>query len=323
MFDGQSYYLIAAKQLASSQQVLGHYLAKLIFYSVFGVVLSTLLAWLMGHYVLRSIRQLIHATQQVNIQQLDKRIELQSDTVEVQHLTHAMNTMLADIQKGYEKLSRFSEDISHEFRTLLNNLMGQTQITLSQSRNVEGYENLLYSHLEGYERLGQMIENILFIAWVEHGGYPIEKHEINLQSMLNDLLEYFELLSEEKNMKIHLRMSEGLMVFAHMELLQRTLANLLSNAICYGHMQGEILIEVRTTAQAQIIEMTTVGVAIAEQHLTHLFERFYQIDPSRHQKAQTGGLGLAIVDSIMQLHQGDVAVQNSLKSVAFKLYLPV
>lgn len=236
MFDGQSYYLIAAKQLASSQQVLGHYLAKLIFYSVFGVVLSTLLAWLMGHYVLRSIRQLIHATQQVNIQQLDKRIELQSDTVEVQHLTHAMNTMLADIQKGYEKLSRFSEDISHEFRTLLNNLMGQTQIALSQSRNVEDYENLLYSHLEGYERLGQMIENILFIAWVEHGSYPIEKHEINLQSMLNDLLEYFELLSEEKNMKIHLRMSEGLMVFAHMELLQRTLANLLSNAICYGHM---------------------------------------------------------------------------------------
>lgn len=83
------------------------------------------------------------------------------------------------------------------------------------------------------------------------------------------------------------------------------------------------MIEVRTTAQAQIIEMTTVGVAIAEQHLTHLFERFYQIDPSRHQKAQTGGLGLAIVDSIMQLHQGDVEVQNSLKGVIFKLYLPV
>ena len=98
------------------------------------------------------------------MQQLDQRIELPSRTIEVQQLTEAMNAMLDRIQQGYEQLARFSEDISHELRTPLNNLMGQTQIALSKSRSRDELENLLYSHLEEYERLTQMIENMLFIA---------------------------------------------------------------------------------------------------------------------------------------------------------------
>lgn len=173
-FNGQTYQLIAGKQLAAGQQVLKHYLIKLVIYTLLGIILSTLLAWLMGHYLLRSMRQLIYATQQINVQQLDQRIELPSRTIEVQQLTEAMNAMLDRIQQGYEQLVRFSEDISHELRTPLNNLMGQTQIALSKSRSRDELENLLYSHLEEYERLTQMIENMLFIARVEHGHYQIE-----------------------------------------------------------------------------------------------------------------------------------------------------
>lgn len=57
--------------------------------------------------------------------------------------------------------------------------------------------------------------------------------------------------------------------------------------------------------------------------LEHLFDRFYQVDESRHQKAQTGGLGLVIVESIMQLHAGSTEVENLLEGVAFKLILPL
>jgi len=170
-FNGQTYQLIAGKQLIA---VLG-LLIKLVIYTLLGLILSTLLAWLMEHYLLRSMRQLIYATQQINVQQLDQRIELPSRTIEVQQLTEAINAMLDRIQQGYEQLVRFSEDISHELRTPLNNLMGQTQIALSKSRSRDELENLLYSHLEEYERLTQMIENMLFIARVEHGHYQIEK----------------------------------------------------------------------------------------------------------------------------------------------------
>ncbi|NHB64359.1 heavy metal sensor histidine kinase [Acinetobacter sp. GFQ9D192M] len=322
-FNGQSYQLIAGKQLAAGQQVLKHYLIKLVIYTLLGIILSTLLAWLMGHYLLRSMRQLIYATQQINVQQLDQRIELPSRTIEVQQLTEAMNAMLDRIQQGYEQLARFSEDISHELRTPLNNLMGQTQIALSKSRSRDELENLLYSHLEEYERLTQMIENMLFIARVEHGHYQIEKQTLELSQIIEDLLAYFEFLAEEKNISIYTDIPAQLNIAAHPEHLQRALANLLSNAVQYGKENGEIRITAMTTENSCRIDVLTAGVQIPEQHLAHLFERFYQVDSSRHQKAQTGGLGLAIVQSIMQLHQGEVQVNNHSQGVVFSLIFPI
>lgn len=317
-FNGQTYQLIAGKQLIAGQQVLKHYLIKLVIYTLLGIILSTLLAWLMEHYLLRSMRQLIYATQQISVQQLDQRIELQSQTIEVQQLTEAMNAMLDRIQQGYEQLARFSEDISHELRTPLNNLMGQTQIALSKSRSRDELENLLYSHLEEYERLTQMIENMLFIARVEHGHYQIEKQTLELSQIIEDLLAYFEFLAEEKNMSIYTDIPAQLNISAHPEHLQRALANLLSNAVQYGKENGEIRITAMTTENSCRIDVLTAGVHIGEQHLAHLFERFYQVDSSRHQKAQTGGLGLAI----MQLHQGEVQVNNHLQGVVFSLIFP-
>lgn len=67
------------------------------------------------------------------------------------------------------------------------------------------------------------------------------------------------------------------------------------------------------------IEVLTKNIFIDKQHLNHLFERFYQIDSSRHSKAKTGGLGLSIVKSIMMLHNGEANVHNSQQGVVFRL----
>src|SRR5699024_10398929 len=119
-------------------------------------------------------------------------IDVQSNTLEVQELRQAMNDMLANIQAAYQQLARFSEDISHELRTPLNNLIGQTQILLSRSREPAELENLLYSNLEEYERLSQMIESMLFIARVEDGGYAIEKQGFNLNALQQTVTKYVD-----------------------------------------------------------------------------------------------------------------------------------
>lgn len=321
-FDGRSYQLVAGKQLAEGQRILASYLSKLVLYSLLGILLSTLMAWLAGRYILKSMRQLMLATAQVNIQQPNQHIDVQSNTLEVQELRQAMNDMLANIQAAYQQLARFSEDISHELRTPLNNLIGQTQILLSRSREPAELENLLYSNLEEYERLSQMIESMLFIARVEHGGYAIEKQHFNLNDMLQELLEYFSFLAEEKQMHLKVDVPPDLSLTASTVLLQRAVANLISNAITYGQPGSEIIVSAQRLNHRIKISVLTPEVWIAEQHHPHLFERFYQIDDSRHEKAQTGGLGLAIVQSIMQLHQGQTTVENTPSGVIFSLSLP-
>lgn len=109
-------------------------------------------------------------------------------------------------------------------------------------------------------------------------------------------------------------------------MFQRAVSNLLNNAIEYSTENGHIsIIAERITLAGKIynaIHVLTYDVYIAEQHLPHLFERFYQCDPARHQQGRSGGLGLAIVQSIMSIHEGITEVKNMPEGVRFSLYFP-
>jgi len=220
-------------------------------------------------------------------------------------------------------LAQFSEDIAHELRTPLNNLIGQTQITLSQPRSSGELEQLLYSHLEEYDRLTKMIENMLFIARSEQGQSTLEKQQVPIDEVLSHLLDYFEFVAEDKNITVQITGAKQVQVWANMQLLQRALSNLMINAIDYGLHNGKISIAIEQHAAQLEINVLTHNVLIAEQHLNFLFDRFYQVDVSRHAHARTGGLGLAIVQSIMHLHQGTASVENSAQGVVFRLFFPI
>lgn len=321
-FDGQQYELIAGKQLNEANSILKNYMWKLFFNSLLGILISSVLGWWIGHYFLRSMKKLTLETRQINTQQLSHRIQTPSNGWEVIQLSQAMNEMLDKIQTNYEQLAQFSEDIAHELRTPLNNLIGQTQIALSQSREKEDLENLLYSHLEEYERLTQMIENMLFIARSEQKEYPLEKSDLDLKVLFSELFDYFSFLAEEKGMVFKISIPDDLIIHANADLLKRALSNLIINAIDYGQVDGLISIQAHQLNSKIEISVLSHGIFVGEQHLKFLFDRFYQVAESRHEKAQTGGLGLAIVQSIMNLHHGETQVENSAQGIVFRLSFP-
>ncbi|MGD9698569.1 MULTISPECIES: heavy metal sensor histidine kinase [unclassified Acinetobacter] len=319
IFNNQHYQLIAGTQLDEAQSTLDQYLRKLILYILLGIVMASLLGRWVGLYLLKSLNNLIEQTHKIQGTHPHQRIETKSTTVEVEQLRSAMNAMLEKIQINYDQLARFSEDIAHELRTPLNNLMGQTQIMLMQSRSPQELEQLLYSHLEEYERLSKMINNMLFIARSEHSDYIIDKENIDLSNLILELVHYFEFLAEDRQMKFVLELEQGIQIYGNEDLLKRALSNLLINAIDYGFENQDIVITTKSTADYVDIEVLTKNIFIDKQHLNHLFERFYQIDSSRHSKAKTGGLGLSIVKSIMMLHNGEANVHNSQQGVVFRL----
>ncbi|MEB6480516.1 heavy metal sensor histidine kinase [Acinetobacter vivianii] len=319
----QHYQLIAGQQWYAANQTLKQYFWKIAFYTGLGILLSSLLGFMVGHYMFRSMRALIAETSKINVQKLNHRIQVETTNTEVQQLSHAMNEMLDKIQQDYQKLAQFSEDIAHELRTPLNNLMGQTQILLSQPRQTEELENLLYSHLEEYERLTKMIESMLFIARSEYGEHGLEKSLVNIPELIRNVTEYFDYLIEERQMSLMLQLTDEMNLKVNEALMQRAIANLISNAVVYGAEQGRITLTVQREQADCVIDIVTHDIWIEEKHLPYLFDRFYQIDESRHKRAQTGGLGLAIVQSIMQLHGGCAEVENQTAGVAFTLRLPL
>jgi len=322
----EPYLLIAGKQWSERINILLPFQKNLLMYVVGGILAIFALCILVCHLGLRSLQRLRKQTHSINVNQLQKRLNLSNTSLEVELLSKDINHMLERIEKGYTQLNRFSEDIAHEFRTPLNNLIGQTEIALTGERSVEQYEDLLVSHLDDYHRLKRMIDSMLFLARADQKMVLVNKQEINLQDVMDRLCQIFEYQAEEQDCHFSFNL-EAQKLFADPELFQRAVYNLILNALVHGSDKRTIYIATKhkMIEHKQWVSLTVVtgGISIAEHQLEHLFERFYQCHSSRSDENQTGGLGLSIVASIMDLHHGRYRVYNTVEGVCFELDFPV
>lgn len=312
--------LIAGKLLGEREQMLAAYRLKLWLALATGALLAFLLGWLVSERGLRPVRQLTRRALAIDVQHLHLRIEDSAELSELRALSEALNQMLARLEAGFAQLSRFSEDLAHEMRTPLSNLMGQTQQTLRRVRSLEDYQSLLASNQEEYERLARMINNMLFLARTEQVDAAIHRQDIDLAETVEQLGDYFEGVAEEHQMRVVNEASGSL--HADPDLLRRALANLIANALRYGATGTEVRVGCEHTADNVVITVENSGEPIAAEHLPRLFDRFYRCDPSRAQPGDSGGLGLAIVRSIMQLHGGEVRVTSDASVTCFSLSFP-
>ncbi|MDO9625542.1 MAG: heavy metal sensor histidine kinase [Pseudomonas sp.] len=309
--------LIAGKHVSEREQMLGVYRLKVVLAVTAGTLLAFLLGWLVSQRGLRPVRQLALRAATIDTQHMHVRLNEFREVAELSRLSQALNQMLARLEHGFTQLSRFSEDLAHEMRTPLSNLMGLTQHALGRSRSLEEYQNLLVSNQEEYERLARMIDSMLFLARTEQPNALIRRETIELHAMVEQLCEYFEGMGQERGLAL-INMTSG-KLDADPDLLRRALANLLANALRYATPDTQVTIHSVSKADGFEISVHNQGEAIAAENLPHLFERFYRCDPSRNQPDDSGGLGLAIVRSIMLAHGGKVSVSSDQMGTRFSL----
>lgn len=318
--DGHELTLVAGKLLAERHQMLAEYRAKLWLALGFAALLAFLLGWAVSHRALRPMRLLATRAAAIDVQHLDVRLDAQHQVSELHQLANSLNQMLGRLEDGFGRLSRFSEDLAHEMRTPLNNLMSQTQLALQKTRSVDEYQAMEASSLEEYERLARMIENMLFLARAEQVDAVLRRETVTLQPVVGQLCDYFENMAEERGVEL-INAAEG-SLNADPSLLQRALANLVANALRYGRADCPVRIESRRVGPWMEISVANQGEPIAAVDLPRLFDRFYRCNPSRANPGDSGGLGLAIVRSIMGLHGGSVDVQSSPVETRFTLRFP-
>lgn len=313
--------LVAGRMLAEREQMLAAYRVKLWWALSLGALLASVLGWLISRRALRPVRQLTRQALAINVQHLHLRLDDSTVPSELEPLRAALNQMLGRLEQGFVRLSRFSEDLAHEMRTPLGNLMGQTQQLLHRARVAEDYQALLVSNQEEYERLARMIDNMLFLARAEQPAAAIERQRFALPALVEQLCDYFEGVAEERGIEL-LDETEGELC-GDPELIRRALANLVANALRYGASDSPVRIVSGSEDGWRSVSVINLGPPIAAEHLPRLFDRFYRCDPSRAEPGDSGGLGLAIVRSIAQLHGGEVEVSSDAQATVFTLRLPL
>lgn len=312
--------LIAGKLLAEREQMLAAYRMKLWLALATGALLAFLLGWLVSLRGLRPVRQLTQRALAIDVRHLHLHLDKCSELSELRALSDALNQMLARLEAGFVQLSRFSEDLAHEMRTPLSNLMGQTQQALRRVRSVDDYQALLASNQEEYERLARMINNMLFLARTEQVDAAVNPQDIDLAEAMEQLGDYFEGIADERGMRL-LNEASGVLR-ADPDLLRRALANLIANALRYGQAGTAVRVSTECLEDGVQVMVVNRGEPIGAEHLPRLFDRFYRCDPSRAQPEDSGGLGLAIVRSVMQLHGGEVQVTSDVSGTCFTLWFP-
>ncbi|MDE2280547.1 MAG: heavy metal sensor histidine kinase [Xanthomonadaceae bacterium] len=228
---------------------------------------------------------------------------------ELHDLVLVFNAMLARIEEAFSRLSRFSVDLAHELRTPLANLSGELEVCLMRPRDAADYRTALESGLEECRRLNGLIENLLFMARAEHA-------EQALRCECFDIAQAFAWVTAQHAPSatardIRIRLDGAATTVADPLLLRQALANLLGNAIRHSHDGGEVRITLQEVASGVDIRVQDDGEGIEAAHLTHLFDRFYQVDAARRRGVGQGtGLGLSIVKTIVELHGGTVRVES-------------
>ncbi|HAT42641.1 MAG TPA: two-component sensor histidine kinase [Rheinheimera sp.] len=298
------------------------------------VALILLAAWLGVRQGLKPLAELSQQLESISAQALETRLDEQLVPAELSSLVKSVNQMIERLEQSFAQLSHFSADIAHELRTPLSNLITQTQVALGKERSAAEYRELLYSNLEEQERLNRMVSDMLWLAKSDHGLMTLQRTQVDVRQQAEQLLEFFELLADEKPVQLALTVSAATpcVVNGDRDMLRRALSNLLSNAI--RHAEPGTVVELSISEQAPSWFMHTPahpmlwlsvrnqGALIPAHLQSRIFDRFFRADPARQRHSDGAGLGLAIVKSTAQLHQGLVAVQSDDQGTEFVLALP-
>jgi two-component system heavy metal sensor histidine kinase CusS len=306
--NGERVRVLLSLDRMDDQALLSAYLRATLIALPMLLILIGMGAWWLVQRGLAPLKQFSHVAAKVTTQDLTHRLSIDNLPHELGELAHGFNVMLDRLDAGVQQLSQFSDDLAHEMRAPLTNLMGKAQLTLSRQRPPEEYKAVLESNTEELERLARIVSDMLFLAQVSHPAARGSFTHVSLADEAHRVMDLFALSAEDK--QLTLTLSGNAQVQGDRLMIQRALSNLLSNAIRHSPAASHISLLVEAYGNQVALSVSNPGPGIEAQHLPHLFERFYRVDSSRARTEGGTGLGLAIVQSIMALHQGQADVRS-------------
>jgi two-component system, OmpR family, heavy metal sensor histidine kinase CusS len=220
-------------------------------------------------------------------------------------------------------MNQFSISAAHELKTPLTILRGEIEIALKSEKPPERYIEVLQSNYEETIRLTKIVDNLFFISKSDNAFITIDKRNVELNSFLTHIIQSMSLLGHDKNMNLVLDLMPKINVDIDQDLIKQALSNIIDNAFKFGNENTTVLVHAEEMSDMIKISVTNTGPGIPDESLDKIFNRFYRVDASRTRKTGGVGLGLSVVKSIMELHNGKVKVDcNSGSQTTLSLIFP-
>lgn len=283
------------------------------------LVITAVLSILGGRAVARSsmmpVVNITRIARQIDAKQLSTRVPLAGTNDELDTLADTLNNMLDRVQQSFRQIQQFTADAAHELRTPLTALRGSAEHALSQPRSEKQLRAVIEKSLEYYRLLSRVTDDLLLLARLNAGQEPLQFEEFSLNRAVDDVVDLYRPLAAEHNVELTWRAdSDQVVVVGDSGKIRRVLSNLLDNSIKYMGGPGSIDLSLSQQNGMVSIVVNDTGPGIPPKDLPHLFERFYRGDRARTASGnaanRSAGLGLAICQSIVHAHGGEIAVES-------------
>ncbi len=215
-------------------------------------------------------------------------------------------------------------DISHELKTPLSTLMGISEILNRPDAITHWHEVQEFLPIMGQEvdRMNAIIHDLLDLSLLGSPALNLAKSQIYFEKILREVLDSLKMIQAKKDIPIHLEIPLGFSMIADEMKMKQVLVNLLSNALRYTE-KGSITIKAWKEMSISCFAVIDTGIGISEEDQQRIFTRFYRVDKVRSRDTGGSGIGLAIVKSIVDAHNGTISIVSGLnQGSAFTVCIP-
>jgi len=228
------------------------------------------------------------------------------------------------IEQGFQKLQQFTADASHELRSPLMEIKSNAAVALKYPEGMRGDDIERFEAIANAgDRMTSLTQDLLFLARTDR-VQQASPERINLTTLLIDLMQRYQPQARAKLIHLDANLTDSIYVMGHSSQLIQLFNNLVENALHYTYPNGSVKLYLVRDSSYLEVRVEDTGVGIALEQLPQVFDRFWRADQSRSQWAGGAGLGLAIVQSIAQLHGGTITVKSQLgMGSCFTVRLPL
>lgn len=229
-------------------------------------------------------------------------------------------------RENLEKLRReFVANVSHELKTPITSIQAYSE-TLIENDMVEGEMGNKFLNVinEEAQRMTRLVNDLLLLSNYDSQNITLDLHPHDWVDMIKRSISKLELMAKEKEQSITFEHEEASLVsMFDLHRMEQVIINLISNAIKYSPEQTPIEIHIKRERDIIVLKIADSGEGIAEEHLPHIFDRFYRVDKGRSRATGGSGLGLSIVKQIVELHHGEISVvSKSNAGTIFTIKIP-
>jgi signal transduction histidine kinase len=274
------------------------------------VVLGLLGGWWLTRRALSPVKQLAEDIKAIHEHNLREPLSRTRNGDEIDQLTKVFNDTLARLDDSFNRIREFTLHASHELKTPLTVLCGETETALQNESLSPADRERLLSQLDEVRRLSKIVDGLTLLAKADAGQVALKLEPLRLDELVRDNFADAQILAEPYGLQVELTDCEEISVTGDRHRLRQLLLNLADNAVKYNQPHGGMIMSLlKSGDMAQFIIVNT-GAGIAPKILPRVFDCFFRGDPAHENTIDGCGLGLSIAKWIVSAHNGTIQIES-------------